>query len=57
MFTSSKTRILRTFSANDWNDPESNHSPFLTATWRINALQTFTSNAEKLRKSDLHITK
>jgi len=42
-------RILRTFSANHWNPPESNISRLT----RLNLKKTsiFFSNAEKLRKS------
>jgi hypothetical protein len=43
-------RIFRTFSANDWNRPESN---FFSATFSdlsFKTASTFSSNAEKLRK-------
>jgi hypothetical protein len=50
MSNSLKLRFLRTFSANDWNNPESTHSPSLTIALQINAPSTFSSNAEILRK-------
>jgi len=57
MFTSSKLRILRTFSANDWNNPELYHSPSLIIALQIKTTSTLSSNAENLRKADLHIIK
>ena len=45
MFTSSKLRILRTFSANDWNNPELYHSPSLIIALQIKTTSTLSSNA------------
>lgn len=50
MCTHLKSRFFRTFSANDWNHPESNHFVFLTLDPQSKTAPTFSSNAEKLRK-------
>jgi hypothetical protein len=42
--------IFRTFSANDWNYPESKHFVSLTLDPQSKTASTFSSNAEKLRK-------
>jgi len=46
-----KMRILRTFSANDWNQPES----LCHSLYRIHLLPTISSNAENLRKLNQHL--
>ena len=52
MSKSSKLRILRTFSANDWKQPESFPLQSFFNIQSSHQLQTFSSNAEKLRKSN-----
>ena len=52
MHNLSKERISRTFSANDWNHPESKHFVSLTLDPQSETASTFSSNAEKLRKFD-----
>jgi len=47
-----KVQILRTFSANDWNHPESKHFVSLTLDPQSEMTPSFSSNAEKLRKTD-----
>jgi hypothetical protein len=50
MHALSRSRILRTFSANDWNHPESKHPLSLTLDQQTETAPSFSSNAEKLRK-------
>lgn len=55
MHTIFKTRIFRTFSANDWNISESNYSLSLNSHpvyFPLKTASTFFSNAEKLRKTE-----
>ncbi|MGE3533349.1 MAG: hypothetical protein AB7H48_00790 [Parachlamydiales bacterium] len=46
----SKSRFFRTFSANDWNHPESCTPFFKIFDSQRKTTSTFSSNAEKLRK-------
>ncbi len=50
-----KVSIFRTFSANDWNKPESgSHIRFIFPTLysESKSAPNFSSNAEKMRKTD-----
>ncbi len=50
MFKFRKVQIFRTFSANDWNHPESKHFVTLTLDPQSKTAPSFSSNAEKMRK-------
>jgi len=50
MFTLSKSRFFRTFSANDWNHPESYPSFSLIPDPQSETASILSSNAENLRK-------
>jgi len=50
MHTLSKMRIFRTFSANDWNHPESKHLVSITLDPQSEIASILSSNAENLRK-------
>lgn len=47
-----KTQIFRTFYANDWKHPESKHFVFQTIDPIPKNAPTFSSNAEKMRKTN-----
>jgi hypothetical protein len=52
MFTFRKMQVFRTFSANDWNQPEQQFLAKLFKIFSFLALSIFSLNAEKMRKTD-----